>query len=617
MAALKGLGRPWRLGLAWRLLAPYLVLILVLGSVGAFAIVHQLAKGAQSTFDQELLQRSVQAEAALHDRELYLLESANFAANVHGMAGALHRSSPRAVASALQSVVALKTDLELVTVVDTRGEALVDFTRSRPRARPHRDAPSEIETPPFVSTALHGRSDVRTAGLLRSGSRWYVGVASPVCGSANPCRPLGAALVAVSVDRLVLDAAAALRPTGAAVPSVTLYDVSGAVLATSGSSAAPPPSPAPSDEIVRVAGDLDGQDVQTAYSTFTAAGRPIARVGVTMPTGPAFAAVHSATWRLVGVLLAVMAGTVVIGGLLSRFILAQLRPLIEANRALGQGDLSARAPILRHDELGELAVGVNQMAAQLQASHESLGRTVEQRTEEIRRLLRERTELFAALSHDLRTPLAVILNEAEVMRHPGFASKGPQIADVGRVIEDSAAQLLDLVNDILKMASSEAAQVDLNLGDVDVAAEVATMRPTIEGLSRGNSLSLDVDVPMDLPHVRADARRLRECVLNLVDNAVKYTPAGGAVHINASARNGHVRVCVADTGIGIPPQVGERIFEPFYRVDTAQPQRRQPSSGLGLAFTKRLVEAQGGSITFTSTPGEGSAFTIAWPVSSS
>jgi two-component system phosphate regulon sensor histidine kinase PhoR len=117
-------------------------------------------------------------------------------------------------------------------------------------------------------------------------------------------------------------------------------------------------------------------------------------------------------------------------------------------------------------------------------------------------------------------------------------------------------------------------------------------------------------VPPDLPAVRADRQRLREVIVNLVDNAAKYTPEGGSVDLSAAARNGSVVVSVKDTGVGIPPESGEFIFEPFYRVRGTRAQQGQASSGLGLALAKRVVEAQGGTISFESKVGKGTTFTF-------
>jgi signal transduction histidine kinase len=107
---------------------------------------------------------------------------------------------------------------------------------------------------------------------------------------------------------------------------------------------------------------------------------------------------------------------------------------------------------------------------------------------------------------------------------------------------------------------------------------------------------------------------LRQILLNLIDNAVKYTPSGGSVSLGATRRNGSVTVSVTDTGVGIPNDVGERIFDPFFRVPGTKVQRGQASSGLGLALAKRLVEAHGGDIWFESAPDRGTTFNVTLPV---
>jgi signal transduction histidine kinase len=193
--------------------------------------------------------------------------------------------------------------------------------------------------------------------------------------------------------------------------------------------------------------------------------------------------------------------------------------------------------------------------------------------------------------------------------------KGAQWCDeAGKTLEDSGRQLLMLINDILQLAKAEAGKIEVNLANTSLPEVVKGLRRTIEGLARGSGVKVAVDVPQDLPRVRADRARLREIILNLVDNAVKYTPAGGRVELSAATRNGHAHVSVSDTGVGIPSEAGDRIFEPFYRVEGTKALRGQASSGLGLALTKRLVEAQAGEITFVSTPDVGTTFTFTVPL---
>jgi signal transduction histidine kinase len=283
---------------------------------------------------------------------------------------------------------------------------------------------------------------------------------------------------------------------------------------------------------------------------------------------------------------------------------------VETSRELERGNLSARVPVVARDELGELAGTLNGMAEQLQASHATLERRVDERTEEVRRLLRERTEFFAGISHELRTPIAVILVEAKMLAD---AQRDPKTSEAAGTIIGSAEQLLARVNDILDVARAESGRLEVSLQDVSLPPLFRDLDRSLAALTSGSELSLTVQAPQNLPAVRADPLRLKEVLLNLVENAVKYTPAGGDVSVSAAARNGHVEISVADTGVGIPKKVGDRIFDPFYRVPGTRPSRGGTSSGLGLALAKRVVEAQGGSIRYASRIKQGTTFTIQLP----
>ena len=183
-------------------------------------------------------------------------------------------------------------------------------------------------------------------------------------------------------------------------------------------------------------------------------------------------------------------------------------------------------------------------------------------------------------------------------------------SEAGKVMKDSTDHLLFLINDILDLAKAEAGHIDMKLEDLALQEFFKGLRKTIEGLAAAGSLHAKIDVPNSLPLVRADGSRLREVVLNLVDNAAKYTPPNGHVEVSVRARDDAVEVSVSDTGPGIPEEVRDRIFEPFYRVEGRRPLKGQFSTGLGLALTKRLVEAQGGRIGFENRPEGGTTFTF-------
>jgi signal transduction histidine kinase len=578
--------------LLWKILVPFLVLMLAVGLVGSFAIVRSLSSRAQASIDQELTRQMADARSALHDDELSLLESVGFAANLQGMAEAIVARDEAAVDGLLRSVQALKPDLDVLVVTDKSGQAFGD-------------AGAKWVSRDFVRRALNTSGGATAPGFGAVGTTRMMFVASSVCGS-TPCIPVGSAVVGFEVRKLASDLGSVLgEPNG-----VAIYDAKGHRLATAGdaTSRSEVPASVRADRPVRTHERTSGTDTNTLFATFQLDRRPSGFVAVSVPSDPFFASVRATAWRLALLLLVTMAGIVAIGTFLARAILAQLRTLVQTNRALGRGDLTARAPVTSSDELGELATGLNDMADQLEASYETLELRVKQRTDEVRRLLKERTQLFASVSHEFRTPLAVILGQVNLLRDPTF--RRGKSAKALATIDESTRQLLVLIDDILAAAKTEGGAFDVDLESVRLPDVLSDVRHTLDGLVRSGEHRLRVDVPKDLPAVRADPDRLREIVLNLVENSVKYTPAGGSVEISAIAKNGHVEVSVRDNGVGIPRTVGDTLFQPFQRVRGTTTQGGQTSTGLGLALTKRLVEAHGGEIWFESKKGAGTTFTF-------
>lgn len=596
------------LPLFWKLLIPFLALIVFVGAFGAFLIVRDLSSRARANVHQDLLQASLSARGTFKDRELYLLESANFAANLDGMAKRVRAHDSVAATELLESVLALKSDLNLLVVTDRRGVGLIEFSRTGPGSSIQRGAATRWARTPFIAKTLQDPDAAKTSGFLRLGNRRLLAIATPICADPGNCRTAGVAIVGIATDLLAKEAAGQADP--GTEPIVTIYDERGQALAGSAKSPETTSIRVQGDDLVRRTEEIGAREFFTLYAPLELQGRRRGMVAVSLSPEAELAAVRGAGMRLAVFLLIAMAGIVGIGALLSRGILAQLRPLLATNRALGKGELSARVPVVSDDELGELARGVNEMAEQLQASYETLEMRVDERTEEVQRLLKERTEFFASLSHELRTPLAIILGQAQMMRDSSFPKRNGWAKQSGHTIEDSARQLLSLVNDILDLARAEAGSIEVNPEDVNLVEFVDDMRQTIVGLVRGKGLEVTFDVAKDLPKVRADRIRLRQVILNLVDNAVKYTPVGGKVELGAVAKPDVVEVTISDTGVGIPPEAGDLIFEPFFRVKGTRSQRGEASTGLGLALTRRLVEAQGGTIGYESEPGVGTTVTF-------
>jgi PAS domain S-box-containing protein len=233
---------------------------------------------------------------------------------------------------------------------------------------------------------------------------------------------------------------------------------------------------------------------------------------------------------------------------------------------------------------------------------------------ELARAARAKDEFLANMSHELRTPLAAILGYSEILLEQihGPLTAGQQKAL--RQITASGQHLLSLITDILDLAKVEAGAEELQIAPVDVAEVCQASLLLVKQQAAKKALGLELTLASDLATVQADPQRLKQMLVNLLANAVKFTPEGGKVglEVAADAEAGMVRFTVADTGIGIAPEDLARLFHPFVQLDSSL-SRRHEGTGLGLALVRHLADLHGGSITATSTVGVGSHFTIRLP----
>ena len=229
----------------------------------------------------------------------------------------------------------------------------------------------------------------------------------------------------------------------------------------------------------------------------------------------------------------------------------------------------------------------------------------------LRQLEQVRTEFVANVSHELRTPLTAIQGYLETLL--GGAMDDP--AHARRFLEvvfRHTERLGRLLNDLTDLSNIELGRVSLHRGPVALAEVVEGTLEIVRAKADAGGVRLEARLPADLPAVQADRDRLAQILINLVDNAVKYTPRGGQVTVEAAAGAGLVEVAVVDTGVGIPPADLPRITERFYRVDRAR-SRELGGTGLGLAIVKHLVAAHGGTLAIESRPGEGTRVRVTLP----
>jgi signal transduction histidine kinase len=236
---------------------------------------------------------------------------------------------------------------------------------------------------------------------------------------------------------------------------------------------------------------------------------------------------------------------------------------------------------------------------------------VERSWRELERLSRHKSEFLASMSHELRTPLNAVIGFAEVLREELFGSLNPKQAEYIDDIVAAGHQLLALIDDILDLAKAEAGRIELIIRDV---AMVDLLRAAIDGHRAEASqrgLQFDIGVEPDAALVRADSVRLGRAVANLVSNAVKFSPDGARIDLQAVRENGAVVVAVHDAGPGIAPADQARIFDEFHQASPAE--LATPGTGLGLALARSFVELHHGRLEVESAPGQGSTFRLAIP----
>lgn len=288
---------------------------------------------------------------------------------------------------------------------------------------------------------------------------------------------------------------------------------------------------------------------------------------------------------------AALAAAVVVSVFVSHRIVQPLQVLSQVSRRLAQGSYHQRTVLPSEDELAELSLSINQLAEALEHTE------------------RRRMTLIADVAHELRTPLTTIEGYMEGLMD-GMIPPGPQAYSL--VLRESV-RLQRLVNELALLSRIEAGEVPVKPAPLDLQAVVAVACEQLVPLCDAQQIQFVAELPPGLPQLWADRDRLVQILLNLLGNALRYTPPGGSITIEAQPVDGAVQITVRDTGIGITSEHLPHVFERFYRVDKSRT-RSSGGTGVGLTIVRHLVHAHGGEVWAESDgPGLGTAFHLTMP----
>ncbi len=292
--------------------------------------------------------------------------------------------------------------------------------------------------------------------------------------------------------------------------------------------------------------------------------------------------------------IAAFLAAVVVSLFTARRIVDPICAMTQASQRIAAGDYHQRVEVPSHDELGDMAQAFNRMAQTLDQTE------------------RRRMELIGDVAHELRTPLSSIRGVMEGLVDGVLPAEPATFLDVQREV----ARLQRLVYDLEELSRAEAGQVSLHVRSVDLIDLINSPADRLQAQFEDKDVRLNLELAPDQVWVKADPSRVMQVLLNLLGNALQYTPSGGEVTLRAWREDHEAFVAVQDSGVGLTSNDLAHVFERFYRVDKSR-SRASGGSGIGLTIAKHLVEAHGGRIWATSPGrGHGSTFTFTLPLAS-
>ncbi|OIJ07734.1 hypothetical protein BKP35_18620 [Anaerobacillus arseniciselenatis] len=321
------------------------------------------------------------------------------------------------------------------------------------------------------------------------------------------------------------------------------------------------------------------------------------------------------------IVITVVLSLIVCYFLMRHFVAGPIQHLSTITKAMGKGELNSDlSKVKAYGEVKSLANDFDIMSKKLRAMYNQLEQKVNERTEQLVKANEDLTrsnqlqsEFLANMSHELRTPLTSIIAFTEIMLEQAEEEGNEVQAENLRDMQECGEKLVSMINDLLDMAKIEAGQMLVSLISTDLSDVALSVEKTLTPLAKIKGVELISNIGYDIPLIIADPDRLRQILLNLAGNGIKFTPEGGTVIINAEIKGDEVIVSVEDSGIGIKKENFEKIFNKFNQVNCSSTKSIQ-GTGLGLAISKNLVELNGGKIWAESEINKGSTFKFTVPI---
>ena len=347
----------------------------------------------------------------------------------------------------------------------------------------------------------------------------------------------------------------------------------------------------------------------------------------------------SGLWLLLALVLVSSAALAVAAAwLMATRLTRPISQLAYATEKVAAGELTTRVETDAVNEVGTLADSFNRMVSELSYTrarnqqlldelkqlNENLERRVEQRTEELKIARdqadvanRAKSDFVANLSHELRTPLTSISGFSEALQEKYFGKLNKKQADYVKYIQDNSQHMLSLINQIVDLEKIEAGKTEIEISNVRIKKLLENSLSMIEDKAAEHHITLDCQLASEIDEleIHADEPKLQQVVINLLSNAVMFTPDGGRIIVRAKVADKQLIVEVEDTGVGIAPENQEKVFDDFFQVKS-ESKDKTPGLGLGLGLSRRLVEMHGGKVWVESEgEGRGSRFIFTIPSS--